>query len=265
MNNGFVDWIWHGLFRRPYSLTVQIDEGKGTPIVFLHGIASDYHNWLNVIEPLTRRHRCIAVDLLGHGSSPKPLRSKYTATDHARAVVRTLEKLGVTKPVMLVGHSMGAIIAVEVAKLQPKKVSQLVLCGMPIYESSSNWRIASSTNTYFALYRLMLKRPEFTLKSAALAMKMLAQRSSFTLTQETWHGFKCSLENTIIKQTTYKDIKRLQLPILLVRGKFDMLAPAKPLATLAKTMPNVTMFEVNQPHEMTKAYAVSLAQKLSEL
>lgn len=182
--------FWHRILHQSYHLAVQINEGKGQPVIFLHGIASDYHNWITTAEHLPKdKYQVIIPDLLGHGSSPKPSSNSYTAKEHARQILAMIRSLGLTEPAIIVGHSMGALIAVEVARQRPGAVKELVLCGMPIYVTSKRWRVNSRTDTYIALYRLMLNRPEFTLKSAALAMKMLSQRVDFTLTKETWHGF----------------------------------------------------------------------------
>ncbi len=259
----FLSSFWHKTLQRPYRLAVEVHEGKGQPVVFLHGIANDYSSWRETAELLPREeYRVIIPDLLGHGSSPKPDANSYTANEHARQIVAMITRLGVDRPVILVGHSMGALIAIEVAMQRPELVRSLILCGTPIYETGKKWRVSSRTNAYFSLYRLLINRPQFTLKSSALVMKLLTERVNFSLTRETWHSFKSSLENTIINQTAYADIQSLTMPVLLIRGKMDMLAPLRPLATLAKTMPNVTLLQINQAHEITKKYAAVIAKEI---
>ena len=84
------------------------DVGRGDPIVFLHGITANRHHWDPVVERLERGHRCINVDLLGHGES-----SMGHGVDLFTQVGALLELVGALDlgaPVM-VGHSYGGFIA----------------------------------------------------------------------------------------------------------------------------------------------------------
>jgi pimeloyl-ACP methyl ester carboxylesterase len=84
----------------------------GDPLVFLHGITANRSHWQPVVERLDDRHRCINVDLLGHGASPRG--SGRALFDQVGAVRRLLEHLGLEAPV-LVGHSYGGFVATVVA------------------------------------------------------------------------------------------------------------------------------------------------------
>jgi cis-3-alkyl-4-acyloxetan-2-one decarboxylase len=75
----------------------------------------------------------IVVDLLGFGDSPKPDWATYDARTQAQSLAKTLLGLGLTQRVVLVGHSMGSLVAVEFAKRYPALVKALVLCSPPLY------------------------------------------------------------------------------------------------------------------------------------
>ncbi len=49
------------------------DEGKGTPVVFVHGFPLNRNMWAPQVQALSRQHRVITVDLRGHGESDAPL------------------------------------------------------------------------------------------------------------------------------------------------------------------------------------------------
>ena len=49
-----------------------VEEGKGDPILFLHGNPTSSYLWRNIIPHLSKQGRCIAVDLIGMGKSEKP-------------------------------------------------------------------------------------------------------------------------------------------------------------------------------------------------
>ena len=78
--------------RPPYRLHVAIDRGKGPVYVLLHGINSTGHDWDTVVTAMGFDRRCIALDELGYGNSPKPLDIDYTVDDHADAIDHTLDR-----------------------------------------------------------------------------------------------------------------------------------------------------------------------------
>ena len=81
--------------------------GDGPPVVFLHGLTFNRTTWRPIVERLSDRFACIAIDLPGHGDSPGPPR---TLAEVAAVVHDLLAELGIDRPVV-VGHSMAAGIA----------------------------------------------------------------------------------------------------------------------------------------------------------
>jgi cis-3-alkyl-4-acyloxetan-2-one decarboxylase len=117
----------------PFRLHVAIDRGQGPLYVLLHGINSTGHDWDTVVTAMGFDHRCIALDELGYGESPKPLDIDYTVDDHAEAIRYTLDELGIDEPFTLVGYSMGGPMAVRFAALYPKRVRRLLLISAPFF------------------------------------------------------------------------------------------------------------------------------------
>lgn len=111
------------------------DTGDGEPILLLHGMAASLRYWDPYIEDLAATNRVIAIDLMGFGRSPQSSES-YTPEAHTAAIQETLESLNILEPVVLIGHSMGALIALKLATLFPSKVSKLILISLPIYLNS---------------------------------------------------------------------------------------------------------------------------------
>ena len=83
-----------------------IDEGKGDPILFLHGNPTSSYLWRNIILYLTKHGRCIAPDLIGMGKSDKP-NIKYNFDDHYKYLLEFIEKLDL-KNITLVIHDWGS-------------------------------------------------------------------------------------------------------------------------------------------------------------
>lgn len=99
--------------------------GKGPVLLLIHGMAGDFHNWEEVIEPLARHHTVIAPDLPGHGGSA-PGAGDYSLGALAaglRDLLAALDHEGAT----LVGHSLGGGIAMQFSYQFPEMTERLVL------------------------------------------------------------------------------------------------------------------------------------------
>jgi flavin reductase (DIM6/NTAB) family NADH-FMN oxidoreductase RutF/pimeloyl-ACP methyl ester carboxylesterase len=92
----------------------------GVPVVFLHGVGMALEAWEPQIEALASRYDVIALDLLGHGGSSLPPADARLA-DYSDHVVALLDALSIPAAV-IVGHSMGALIALDVALSNPARV-----------------------------------------------------------------------------------------------------------------------------------------------
>jgi pimeloyl-ACP methyl ester carboxylesterase len=102
------------------------DVGRDAPtVVLLHGLASSQRIWDLMLPTLARRFRVVTYDARGHGLSSKPSRGYGFATvvADARAV---LGAIGARRPVV-VGHSWGAMVTLELAAAHPRSVAGAVL------------------------------------------------------------------------------------------------------------------------------------------
>jgi pimeloyl-ACP methyl ester carboxylesterase len=104
---------------------------EGTPIVLVHDLARTAWTWLPVARRLARRHPVIAPDLRGHGVSEAP-RDGYDLESLALDVLTVMSGRGwgeavAGPPAIVAGHGLGAMVAVEMARLQPASVAALTL------------------------------------------------------------------------------------------------------------------------------------------
>jgi pimeloyl-ACP methyl ester carboxylesterase len=90
------------------------DAGTGPALVLLHGIGSGAGSWRGQFEALASRHRVLAWDAPGYGDSDPLPQARPMALDYARVLGQCLAQLGVT-PTVVVGHSLGAIVAAAFA------------------------------------------------------------------------------------------------------------------------------------------------------
>jgi pimeloyl-ACP methyl ester carboxylesterase len=105
--------------------------GSGSPpMLLVHGWTCDHTYFAPQAEYFSPRHRVISVDLRGHGVSDKP-EQDYTMAGFADDLAFLCEQLGVDRPVV-VGHSMGGVIAFEMAARHPDLVGAVVAIDSPL-------------------------------------------------------------------------------------------------------------------------------------
>jgi pimeloyl-ACP methyl ester carboxylesterase len=105
-------------------------ETRGSPPphwLLLHGLADTLSIWQNLAAGLERRGQVVLLDQRAHGGS-SVLSGAICREDLAGDVVAVLDRLGIAKTI-LVGHSMGGIVAMTTALLAPSRIAGLVLLG----------------------------------------------------------------------------------------------------------------------------------------
>lgn len=99
----------------------------GTPVLFLHGLSDSGPSWVPVLAHLPEGVRAIVPTQRGHGDAEKPV-AGYAPADMVSDAVAILDTLGVERAVV-VGHSMGTVVAQLLGATHPDRVKSLVLIG----------------------------------------------------------------------------------------------------------------------------------------
>ncbi|KOX21085.1 MULTISPECIES: alpha/beta fold hydrolase [unclassified Streptomyces] len=98
-------------------------------VLLLHGLMGHAGHWARAAGRLTGGHRLVALDQRGHGGSGKPAAGPFTREAYVADAAAVVEQLGLG-PVTLIGHSMGALTAWQLAAERPDLVRALVICDM---------------------------------------------------------------------------------------------------------------------------------------
>ncbi|HEV7741483.1 MAG TPA: alpha/beta hydrolase [Pseudolysinimonas sp.] len=216
--------------RRPPLLHVASDGGDGPPVVLIHGIASSSVTFERLVPLVQPYHRVIAIDLLGFGDSPAPEHAEYTMREHAAALSRTLAALRLREPFVLVGHSMGALIAARYASLHPRRLSRLVLVSPPVYLPTATIGAGperTAQGLYFRVYEYLRENKQFTIAAAATLARLSPIKNLLDVSERNWRAFVLSLQNSIETQTTVTDLAAVRVPIEVIYGSLDpFLAPS---------------------------------------
>lgn len=254
------DLIVHKWLRVPHVLHVGIDKGPKRPlqtVVFIHGIANSHAMWKDVIATIdTTKTRVIAVDLLGFGESPKPLWQLYRAVVHARSLRMTLLRRKVRGPIILVGHSLGSLVAIQYAARYPRNLESLLLCSPPFYKPSQLasgarvGKILQPDDAYHMLYRHSRHKKELAVRLAKFLKSAKLLSKHFTVDEATMPAIVSSLEMSIENQTSLDDAKRLTMPTHIIHGQFDAFVIKSHLKELQKNNSNVRLTVVPTGHEI---------------
>ncbi len=259
---------YSGITMSKYVLPVKIDRGTGNPVLLLHGLGNNHSSWEFVLEHLDySRQRVIAVDLLGFGDALKP-DIQYKLEDHSSAIAATLKSLGLEN-IVVVGHSMGCNIALDLATRYPELVRKLVLFGAPLYRNAPRGgklrSLLRSEGLYFSMFELVQRSPEVIQAGGQLAEEYVPFVRGMEITEETWPAYRKSLENTIMQFDSYRQACSLEIPAVFVNGIFDFfIIRGNTNRVQLKNRKHVRIKHTRGPHELTPAQGRVAARIISK-
>ena len=173
-------------------------------IIFVHGIATDSSSFTNAIKYLDgtrslREVRFVAFDLLGSGKSTNSNKFNYDYKDQLTALNNAINKLKLKIPIVLVGHSMGALIATKYANTYKKTIAKLILISPPIYTEKDLDNPAFKAGMRLFVDAVSIKN-----------RKMLEEKS-----------FKNSINKIVLNRKNYHNFVELKTPAVLIYGSLD--------------------------------------------
>lgn len=175
-------------------------ENAERTLVFVHGFGGQARQWRYQLAHFADRHRVVAIDLRGHGLSDAP-GGRYDLPTLLADLEQALAALAVQRPFVLVGHSFGGALAVEVALRHPGRISHLVL-------------IAASGRYPLAWYfRLPLRLPLPVLNAVYPLLRRAIPAPPHVL-----HPF---YHQTLQRWDGWPLFGRLRTPVLVLRGDRD--------------------------------------------
>jgi pimeloyl-ACP methyl ester carboxylesterase len=175
--------------------------------LLLHGIGLSHRAFIGLESQLSRHGRVINFDLPGFGSTPRPSH-RMSVEDYAAAIRRELQTRD-AGPVVVVGHSMGAQFAVELARQDPDAVTHVVLVGPVVDEKK----------------RSLISQGLVLLRDSALeppATQLMVVREYFRCGPR-WYFTEAS---AMLAYPTHLAIEDVRHPVLIVRGQNDPIADA---------------------------------------
>jgi len=218
------------------------DEGKGTPVVFIHGFPLCRGTWQKQIDALKSSYRVIAPDLRGLGES-QGKGGTATMSQFAEDIYSLLEQLK-TGPVVQVGHSMGGYVALAFARQFPKMLKGLVLVGTKSGADSAEAAAGRKATAD------KVKAEGSKVVVDAMAPKMLApsnQDQSMAaqvrafMTPSKPEGVIAALLGMAERPDSTPMLGSIAVPTLAVTGADDIIIPPAESEKLSKAIPNAKL------------------------
>jgi pimeloyl-ACP methyl ester carboxylesterase len=251
---------WLGI---PYTLASHT-KGSGPTIIMLHGIATSSVSWDRMVPYLQNNFKCVTIDLLGFGDSPKPDWYSYTPDEHIKNIHHTIKKLKVKGPIIIVGHSMGSLLALHYANKYPNKIKALIMLSPPIYLTKADAEKARKVwrdTLYAKAYKYIRTHKNFTLNNVRRLKALALKNNPFSITEDTWLAFSKSLEECIEKQNVVKDLEQLNCPIYVYYGTLDQLLIKRNIRKVFKRN-NVEIHDLRNGHLINDKYAREVSQNI---
>jgi haloalkane dehalogenase len=165
-------------FETPAGRMHYIDQGSGSPVVFVHGNPSWSFEYRKPISILSGEHRCVAPDHLGFGLSDKPVDWSYLPRDHAANLEALIESLDLEGITIVVGD-WGGPIGLSYAISHPDRVKNLVITNTWLWSVRRNpYYIAFSSFMGGPIGRSLIKRRNFF--AGAMLKRFYGVRSRLT-------------------------------------------------------------------------------------
>jgi 3-oxoadipate enol-lactonase len=214
--------------------------GHGSPIVFLHALSLNRYAWVHQLFAFARTHRVLVIDHRGHGLSDKPA-AGYAIGEMAADLLAVLDHAGINTAI-LVGCSVGSMIAVQAALDAPERVvaMMLVSCATNLsphvprvvveayeqrFDAAFNYMIQGSTSE--ATKRL---RPEVS------AFLSDAYRASDSFSRDVFVSCMRDL-NGVFNWNVATRLKEIRQAVLVVAGQEDQTMPFEAMRMLATSIP----------------------------
>jgi len=207
---------------------------SGPPVILVHGLGGRAEDWWNVAPVLAQAgFRVYMPDLIGFGRSQQPADFSYSVRDQAAVVLAFMDKLGL-KQVDLAGWSMGGWIVQLVAIEHPERVGKLILIDSVGLNIKPLWDtdlfVPTSPQELAELDGLLMPHPQ--------PIPPFIERDVLRIFRRNGWVIKRALATMKTAQdVTDNLLPQLKMPVLIVWGSLDQIAPVDQAQTMHKLIP----------------------------
>ncbi|HEY6910808.1 MAG TPA: alpha/beta hydrolase [Myxococcales bacterium] len=226
-----------------------VEEGRGFPVLLIHGLAGDHTAWAPQVETLRARHRVIAFDNRGAGRSTQ--RDEPVSTlDLAHDTLGLMDALRVSRA-HVVGRSMGGAVAQHLALIAPTRVQSLVLCASFGKLDPLGARVLTNMREVLEWRRDWADHARHSVQNFVSAEFFNSQRAKVAEIERLIGG-EARLPACYIRQNqaclehnTLDRLGRISCPTLILAGRLDPICSPTATRWMAERIPRseTVMFE----------------------
>jgi pimeloyl-ACP methyl ester carboxylesterase len=239
------------IMRPPNALHyVERGNSRGPVLLFLHGITGSRRYFQKRVRPLERDYRLVLPDLLGFGLSPKPY-LEYTLDLFRDSVRAFVEERGLAaRPLTLIGHSLGGLIALEYASRYGEHVRRMILVSLPRYSDPVTahalfWRGSPHYRRLLNEHSLAETLSQMKRSGLEITLRYLLRFPWSVLIDSHKFTFK-SLTSTLEHCLLDYQVDRIlpfvpPVPTLLIHGEQDSVAPIDHVRPLPELYPSMRL------------------------
>lgn len=221
--------------------------GQGPDMVLLHGWGMHGGYWSGLVTELEKQFRVHCVDLPGHGYSS--YEGEHTINDYVERLMQSLEKF-IERPAILIGWSLGGLIAQRLTLDHPQLVSRLLLiASTPAFVQRDGWPNATTPEVLQGFADNLANDYKATLnRFLALQVRGSEQQQQglrelrgqlFSRGEPDQAGLKQGL-GLLHDVDLRNELHAITQPVSLLGGERDTLVPQKVFSNIAELIPNVT-------------------------
>jgi len=217
-----------------------IDEGKGEPVILLHGCPFSVFEWHEVAPLIAKHFRVIAPDLLGLGDTPVRLNDDYRLTQDVKMVTALMDRLGI-RSARFVGHDHGGAVVQLLMQQNPDRIDMAILTNVEAYDQwpskpeMGDLRLITNPVTsplvYLALHFRGVQRNLYSIAVVnrsrlndetldAFASEHLANARRWQRLRR-FFAYQLDPANTHLTQDAVPAMRRFTRPVLLLWGEKD--------------------------------------------
>lgn len=221
-----------------------LHDGQGLPVVFIHGWAASHRFWKYQIPHFKRNYQVVTYDLRGHGESDKPSKG-YTVNEQTQDLELLLEGLNIENPV-LVGHSLGGMIALEYALKAPNNLRALVIVGASAHPVASRRRSFQFTLLSW-LIRISRNRASKYTQKEIFAPNVDPELVDWVNTESLRTPTHVILQilKSVKKFDVMNRLQEIKVPTVLVKGEYDTVVESSDLREMQERLPDARQFIID--------------------
>lgn len=251
-----------------------IDEGTGSPLVFLHGFPLSHAMWDGQRRYFRETNRVLIPDLRGFGRSTSQ-DDVVTMEQFADDVLELLDHTGITEPVTLCGLSMGGYIAFAFARKYPHRLARLVLCdtrSLPDSTEQAQGRLALADRVLVEGARIVaeLMLPKLFGPHTNEHRPSVVDSVRNVMLANSPRAIAAAQRGMAARPDATPYLAEIAVPTLVVVGAHDVISPPDEMRQIAAAMPHATFVELAHvghmaPLEAPAAFNAALRDWLATL